>query len=117
MTSPSTNVNQNYAEKAPSLAEVKALEGHTILEFGAPWCPHCQVAQEVIQQGVIESKSQPLSHLKIYDGKGKRLGRAFKVKLWPTLVFLQNGKEISRTTRPTKISDMRELLQQAPVPK
>ncbi|HEY8049330.1 MAG TPA: thioredoxin family protein, partial [Ramlibacter sp.] len=39
-------------------------------------------------------------HLKIEDGPGRKLGRSFGVKLWPTLVFLKDGRELARVTRP-----------------
>jgi thioredoxin 1 len=41
-----------------------------------------------------------LQHLKIEDGKGKPLGRSFRVKLWPTLVFLRDGKVRKQVARP-----------------
>jgi thioredoxin 1 len=39
-------------------------------------------------------------HIKIEDGKGKPLGRSFRVKLWPTLVFLRDGRVIQQVARP-----------------
>jgi len=39
-------------------------------------------------------------HIKIEDGKGKPLGRSFRVKLWPTLVFLHNGQVEKQIARP-----------------
>ena len=39
-------------------------------------------------------------HLKTEDGKGKSLGRSFRVKLWPTLVFLRDGEVVSQVARP-----------------
>ena len=39
-------------------------------------------------------------HVKIEDGPGRRLGRSFGVKLWPTLIFMKDGQEISRLVRP-----------------
>jgi thioredoxin 1 len=39
-------------------------------------------------------------HLKIADASGRRLGRSFGVKLWPTLVFLRDGRELARLVRP-----------------
>jgi thioredoxin 1 len=39
-------------------------------------------------------------HVKIADASGRQLGRSFGVKLWPTLVFLRDGKEIGRLVRP-----------------
>jgi thioredoxin 1 len=39
-------------------------------------------------------------HIKIEDGKGKPLGRSFRVKLWPNLVFLRDGKVLRQLARP-----------------
>jgi len=50
-------------------------------------------------------------HIKIEDASGKRLGRAFGVKLWPTLVFLKDGKESARIVRPAGAGEIREALE------
>ena len=42
-----------------------------------------------------------VTHLKIEDARGKPLGRSFRVKLWPTLVFLRDGVVQARLVRPT----------------
>lgn len=39
-------------------------------------------------------------HLAIEDGKGKPLGRSFRVKLWPTLIFLSDGQVRAEAVRP-----------------
>ena len=38
------------------------------------------------------------------DASGRPLGRSFKVKLWPTLVFLRDGREIERLEALQKIN-------------
>jgi thioredoxin 1 len=43
-------------------------------------------------------------HVKVEDGSGRRLGRSFGVKLWPTLVFLRDGEERARTVRPREVA-------------
>jgi thioredoxin 1 len=48
--------------------------------------------------------------LKIEDGKGRPLGRLYGVKLWPTLVFLRDGKEMARVVRPTSAAEVREAM-------
>ncbi|HCC80943.1 MAG TPA: thioredoxin, partial [Methylophaga sp.] len=58
----------------------------------------------------VVSEHSELRHLKIYDGKGKRLGRAFKVKLWPTLILLHDGHEVDRLVRPLRSDEVRELM-------
>lgn len=99
-----------YNEQAPSREEVDALEGLTVLEFGTDWCGHCRAAQPPIEQAL--AKYPGLRHLKIEDGPGRRLGRSFKVKLWPTLIFVNNGQELHRLVRPTNVSELSEALNQ-----
>ncbi|MCR6687389.1 thioredoxin family protein [Pseudoxanthomonas sp.] len=96
-----------YLELEPSPGEVEAYEGLLLLEFGAPWCPHCQRAQGAID--ALASEHPLLEHLKIEDGRGKPLGRGFKVKLWPTLVLLHDGQELARVVRPVSGQDLAPL--------
>ncbi|MEZ5764684.1 MAG: thioredoxin family protein [Xanthobacteraceae bacterium] len=42
-----------------------------------------------------------VGHIRVADASGRRLGRSFGVKLWPTLIFLKNGREVERLVRPT----------------
>ncbi len=97
-----------YEEETLTLEQTKELPGKVLLEFGAPWCGHCQAASAAINEVVNEHTK--LRHIKIYDGKGKRLGRGFKVKLWPTLILLDNGQEVDRLVRPLRVEEVRELM-------
>ena len=106
-----TGFNPDYAEDAPTLEQVKGLVGATILEFGTPWCGHCQAARPAVQEVLTEYSE--LLHVKVYDGKGKRLGRAFRVKLWPTLILLHDGKEVARLVRPIHVEEVRQLVEQS----
>ncbi|MET0533513.1 MAG: thioredoxin family protein [Steroidobacter sp.] len=87
-----------YVENAPTRAEVDALPGATVIEFGTHWCGFCAAAQPHITQAMAAHPN--LRHLKIEDGPGRPLGRSFRVKLWPTLIFMQNGAEVARVVRP-----------------
>lgn len=91
-------MNTAYAQAEPQRAEVDRLEGATVIEFGSPWCGYCRRAQPLIAEALVEHPA--VRHLKIADASGKRLGRSFGVKLWPTLVFLRDGKEVERLVRP-----------------
>ena len=97
-----------YAETEPSRADIDALEEATLVEFGAPWCGHCLAAQPLIAQAF--SRHPRVTHIKIEDGPGRRLGRSFAVKLWPTLIFLRGGKEAQRLVRPTDESAIEQAL-------
>jgi thioredoxin 1 len=98
-----------FAEVEPARAEVDAIAGPALLEFGTPWCGWCRAAQPLIQGALAEHPA--VTHLKIEDGSGRPLGRSFAVKLWPTLVFLRDGKEVHRLVRPSQAAAVREALQ------
>ena len=51
-------------------------------------------------------------HIKVADASGRRLGRSYGVKLWPTLVFLRDGKEAARLVRPDESTEIAEALSQ-----
>jgi thioredoxin 1 len=83
----------------PTREEVDRLPGPVVLEFGADWCPHCQAIRAVMS--TMLSSHPDVTHIQVEDGKGKPLGRSFRVKLWPTLVFLRDGRVVSQIVRPT----------------
>lgn len=104
--------NPIYAESAPNIEDINGVEEVVVLEFGAPWCGHCQAASAAIKAVLSQYPEQ--GHIKIFDGKGKRLGRQFGVKLWPTLILLKNGNEIGRLVRGTSEQEIRDLLALTP---
>ena len=98
----------DYATVEPKREEVDALQGPTLLEFGSPWCGYCRRAQPLIAEAL--AGHERVRHIKIADASGKRLGRSFGVKLWPTLVFLRDGKELAKLVRPGDSDEITEAL-------
>ena len=101
-------MSTEYAEKEPTRAEVEALPGPTVIEFGSPWCGWCRRAQPLIGEAFAGHPN--VRHFKIADASGRRLGRSFGVKLWPTLVFLRDGKEAARLVRPNESEEIQRAL-------
>jgi len=98
----------HHLQQEPARADVDALPGVTVLEFGAPWCPHCIAAQPLLEAAL--SARDDIRHLKIEDGAGKPLGRSFRIKLWPSVLVLRDGEELSRVVRPTSQEEIDRAL-------
>lgn len=94
----------DYSSSEPSQAEVAALPGPVVLEFGNAWCGFCRRAQPLIEEALEQHPA--IRHVRIADASGRRLGRSFRVKLWPTLIFLKDGHEVTRVVRPVDARDV-----------
>ncbi|MEO0004371.1 MAG: hypothetical protein RLZZ22_2063 [Pseudomonadota bacterium] len=105
------NAPLRYASAAPTRAEIDALPGLTLLQFGTDWCGHCQAASAAVSQALQAAPT--LRHLLVEDGPGRPLGRGFRVKLWPTLILLRDGQEVERLVRPTEAAAVAQWLAQA----
>ena len=103
-------MNTAYATVEPARSEVDALPGPTVIEFGAPWCGICRAAQPMFAAALYAHPA--VRHLKIEDGPGRPLGRSFRIKLWPTLVFLREGQELAKLVRPDESAQIKEALAQ-----
>ena len=86
-----------YADLVPERKTVDATPGALILEFGSNECGICKAALPLITEALKLSK---VPHVRVQDGRGKRLGRSFGIKLWPTLIMLRDGQEVARVVRP-----------------
>ena len=94
----------------PARDAIDALREPAVIEFGASHCGHCRAAQPLIAQALAQHPG--VRHIKVEDGPGRRLGRSFRVKLWPTLIFLKNGQEIARVVRPEGSDEIVDALAQ-----
>ena len=97
-----------WSEADPKRAELDALAGPTLVEFGTPWCGWCRRAEPLIDSALLAHPQ--VRFLKISDASGKRLGRSFGVKLWPTLVFMKDGAELARLVRPADAAAIDQAL-------
>ena len=103
-------LSTEFVTLEPSRAQVDRLAGATMIEFGTPWCGYCRAAQPLLAAAFAGHPG--VSHIKVEDGSGRRLGRSFGVKLWPTLVFLRDGQEVARLVRPRETEAIGQALAQ-----
>lgn len=98
-----------WLEEEPMRAQIDSRRGPLLLEFGSPGCGHCRAAQPLVEQA-LRDHAATLPHLRIIDGPGQPLGRSFRIKLWPTLVFLRDGLEVARLVRPRESAELVQIL-------
>jgi len=83
----------------PTRDELDKTSGPLVVEFGASWCGHCRSLKPHLEK--LLEKMSGVPFLWVEDGRGKPLGRSFQVKLWPTLLFMRDGKVLQRSVRPS----------------
>ena len=98
----------DYATTAPDRHALDATTGPLVLEFGTGWCGYCRAARPLVEAALTQRPGTP--HLKVEDGPGRPLGRSFGVKLWPTLIFLRDGRELARLVRPQATAAITDAL-------
>lgn len=101
-------MTQAYAVDQPARSDIDALSGSAVLDFGTNWCGYCRAAQPLVEQAFVGHSE--VKHLKVEDGPGRPLGRSFGIKLWPTLIFLRDGREVARLVRPNGVAAIGEAL-------
>lgn len=99
-----------YTETQPARAEVDALTGPALLVFGTDWCGYCRTADRPLAAALADHPD--LTVIRAEDGPGRPLGRSYGVTLWPSLIFLRDGREVSRLVRPASVGPIAEALAQ-----
>jgi len=99
-----------YLNPGPDRSEIDSSRGPVLLEFGTGWCGYCQAAAPLVAEALTQHPA--VEHIKVEDGPGRPLGRSFRVKLWPTLIFLNDGVEAARVVRPESADEIRSGLRQ-----
>lgn len=90
----------HYQESSLTREEVDALAGPVAVEFGSSDCSIC--AGFTPQAAEALKRFDNVRHIRIQDGRGKPLGRSFRVKLWPSFVLLRDGQVVQQLARPSQ---------------
>ena len=92
--------DHQYHESTQTRQELELTSGPVVVEFGANWCGIC--GGFTPQAAAAFAPYPQVQHIRFEDGPGKRLGRSFGVKLWPTFVFLRDGQVVQKSVRPSR---------------
>src|SRR5262249_410212 len=98
---------RDESDREPTREEIDRTEGPVVLEFGASWCPFCRALAPKLARLLRDYPG--VRHIRVEDGPGRPLGRSFRVKLWPNLVFLRDGEVIQQVARPD-VEEVRDRL-------
>ena len=77
-------------------AEVINSDLPVLVDFWAPWCGPCRVVLPLVEE--IAAERQDLKVGKINVDEQKELARKFRVMSIPTLLVIQNGEVVNRST-------------------
>lgn len=102
-------MHPSYLPEAVNRDDIDALPGATVLQFGTNWCGYCMAAAPAIES--VVGSADGVRRILVEDGKGRPLGRSYRVKLWPTLIFLADGEEVARVVRPWGTGDLTEAME------
>lgn len=97
-----------YSPAQPERSAIDATAGVVVLDFGTDWCGFCRAGAPLIREALAAYPDA--RHLKVEDGSGRALGRSYRIKLWPTVVVIKDGKEVARVVRPASAAEVREAL-------
>lgn len=98
----------SYEPETITREQADALPGVTVLQFGTNWCGYCRAAEPAAEQ--VLSGVEGVRRVLVEDGKGRPLGRSYRVTLWPTFIFLRDGVEVARVVRPWRPEDFGEAI-------
>lgn len=104
-------MSKPYDSVQPERGAIDAHPGLVALDFGTNWCGYCNAAKGDIETALAGAPEAV--HIKVEDGPGRPLGRSFRIKLWPTVVVLKEGKEVARVVRPADSRELADALRQA----
>jgi thioredoxin 1 len=100
-------MDTDKSQPEPTREELDRMPGRIVVQFGTDWCSYCQALAPHLASAL--RKYPEVRLIEIEDGKGKPLGRSFRVKLWPTLVFMRDGTIVNQLVRPT-VKEVEETL-------
>jgi len=73
-------------------------KGNWVIDFWAEWCGPCRMLKPIFEETAKEMKGKKVKFGKINIDNQSEIAEAFEVMSIPTLIFLENQKQINRVT-------------------
>lgn len=96
--------NENFEK------EVLNSKKPVLVDFYANWCEPCKKTLPIVEE--IAKENDNIKVVTINIDESKKIKEQYEIKSIPTLVLIQNGKEIVRRTGFTSKSDILELIKE-----
>ncbi len=97
------NLNKDNFSK-----EVLENKGTTVIDFWASWCMPCKMLSPIVDE--VAEEMQDITIGKVNIDEQQELARQFGIMSIPTLVVLQDGKEVKRSVGFITKQAMKDLL-------
>ena len=97
------NLNKDNFSK-----EVLENKGITVIDFWASWCMPCKMLSPIVDE--VAEEMQDVTVGKVNIDEQQELARQFGIMSIPTLVVLQDGKEVKRSVGFITKQAMKDLL-------
>ena len=78
-----------------TLNELKEMKGYALIDLNATWCGPCRMLKPVLEK--LEGETPDVEFYGIDVDDNPEFAEAFGVSSIPCIVFVKDGKEVSRS--------------------
>ena len=93
-----------------NLTEVESSKDLTMLKYSAEWCGPCQMFVPIYEEPSWKYSNILFGEIDIDDVETKYIVSKYPVNTVPTIVFMEEGKELERFSGYKDISKFEELI-------
>ena len=81
--------------------------GRVLIDFYATWCGPCKLMEKQLER--FEAETEGVKVFKVNVEEEEEMSKAFEVRSLPTLVYMEDGEVVNRTTGAKKLEELKEF--------